>query len=123
MKKVFNFERLINKYSVDCQLLMGAAGGNYAGGNWVPDAVPEPKELSGAILPMTERKLYQSGGTYTESDRVLLTFQEIPLEGKVFVVYKGRRYEVQENTDYSDYADFYSYNLKRVNVFDRTKKR
>ena len=119
MTGLFNFNRLIQKYSANCQLVSQASGGHYAGGEWVPDPTPLPQDISGAVIPMTDRKIYQSGGTYTEQDRELITLEEIPLEPAKWIVYKGMKYQVQENTDYSDHAGFYAYNLKRVGAFDR----
>lgn len=119
MELGYKFDRLIKKYSVDCRLLSEAAGGNYVGGEWIPDPDPPETEIAGVIIPMTDRKIYQSGGTYTEQDREFITHTEIALEPTHYIVYKGMKYQVQENTDYSDYADFYAYNLKRVGVFDR----
>lgn len=119
MKQIFDFDRLIKKYSVDCKLHAEAAGGSYVGGEWVPEAAPPPIDVSGAIVPMTDRKIYQSGGTYTEQDREFITHTEIPLEPAHSLVYKGVKYQVQGNTDYSDYAGFYAYNLKRIGAFDR----
>lgn len=119
MAKLFDFDRLIVKYGVGCKLLSEASGGSYAGGEWIPDPAPPEQDITGAIIPMTDRKIYQSGGTYTEQDREFITLTEIPLEPVHHIAYKGFKYQVQENTDYSDYAGFYAYNLKRVGVFDR----
>lgn len=116
---MYRFDRLIKKYSVNCKLLLEAAGGSYVGGEWVPEAAPAPIDVSGAVVPMTDRKIYQSGGTYTEQDREFITHTEIPLEPAHSLVYKGVKFQVQGNTDYSDYAGFYTYNLKRIGAFDR----
>lgn len=119
MGLLYNFNRLIKKYGVTCSLLEEASGGRYEGGEWVPDPAPPEEEITGALIPMTERKIYQSGGTYTEHDREFLTFTEIPLEPAHHITYHGAKYKVESNTDYSDYAGFYAYNLKRVGAFDR----
>lgn len=116
---MYKFDRLIKKYSVACKLHAEAAGGIYVGGEWVPEAAPPPIDVSGVIVPMTDRKIYQSGGTYTEQDREFITHTEIPLEPTRHLVHKGEKYQVQGDTDYSDYAGFYVYNLKRIGAFDR----
>lgn len=117
--KRFDFSRLINTYSVECLLLSESVSGSYIGGEWVPGAEAVSESIKGAVIPMTAHKLYQSGGTYTEQDREFITYKEISLEPSHFIVYKGLKYQVLENTDYSDYAGFYAYNLKRVGAFDR----
>ena len=69
MGLLYNFERLIKKYSADCQLLSESSFGSYVGGEWIPDEAPPSQGITGAVIPMMERKIYQSGGTYTEQDR------------------------------------------------------
>lgn len=119
MIKLYDFDRLIKKYSVTCSLLAESAGGSYEGGEWIPNPAPPEETVTGALIPMSDRKVYQSGGTYTESDREFITRTEIPLEPAHHIGYKGVKYKVESNTDYSDYAGFYAYNLKRVGAFDR----
>ena len=67
MGLLYNFERLIKKYSADCQLLSESSSGSYVGGEWIPDEAPPPQGITGAVIPMMDRKIYQSGGTYTIS--------------------------------------------------------
>lgn len=122
MGRLFNFDRLVKKYSINCQLLSEAVSGSYVGGEWVPGPAPPSRGITGAVIPMTDRKIYQSGGTYTEHDREFVTLTEIPLEPTHYILYKGMKYQVEENTDYSDYAGFYAYNMKRVGAFDRPGK-
>lgn len=122
MGAIFDFDRLIRKYSTDCLLVCGADGGKYEAGNWIPGSAKEPEPVSGAIIPMANRKIYQSGGTYTEHDREFVTRREIPLEPAAYLIHEEARYEVQEGVDYSKYAGFYTYNLKRVSVFDKPEK-
>ena len=74
----FDFTRLLKKYSVACQLIRETGGGKYEGGNWVPDPSGEPETIQGALIPITDRKIYQSGGTYTAQDRELITQTGIP---------------------------------------------
>lgn len=117
--RLYKFDRLIKKYSVTCILTAEASSGRYEGGEWLPDPSPPGCEITGALIPMLDRKIYQSGGTYTEQDRELLTSIEIPLEPVHYIAYQGAKYKVESKTDYSDYAGFYAYNLKRVGAFDR----
>lgn len=48
MKQLFNFKRLIKKYSVPCELLAESASGSYVGGEWVPGVAAESKMINGA---------------------------------------------------------------------------
>lgn len=120
--KLYNFDRLLKKYGITCQLETADNEGAWIGGEWVPKDNMHAMDISGALIPMTEGKIYQSGGTYTSQDREFLTKQAIPLEPVAHIVYQGKRFKVEENADYTDYADFNAYNLKRVSAFDRPKK-
>lgn len=118
MAKLYNFVRLINKYSVDFEFV-AVAKGNYISGKYV-EGEETVTACRGAIVPMAERKIYQSGGTYTQKDRDLYMHTPLPDDfqtGKVR--YKGNEYSIEQETNYEDYADAYVYNLKWVKSFDR----
>lgn len=111
--KLYNFIRLINKYSVDFVCITQSAGGYDDGGVYIAGEKTETP-LRGAIIPMTERKIYQLGGNYTSEDRELYMIKRIDsalLGGKV--LYKGEYFAIEEETDYSDYADIFHYILRK----------
>lgn len=117
MSKLYNFTRLVNKYSNPFEVIYQQEG-SYIGGKYV--AGGELKEPAmGAIIPMSERKIYGSGGTYTTKDRQLIMLESIkrPLK-EVKVRYKGCEYSVEQETDYTDYSDVNVYWLKWVSNFD-----
>lgn len=110
--KLYNFTRLIRKYSVTFTLKQKS--GSYVYGKWV-EGVPKTTEMRGAIVPMKARKVYGSGGTYTTQDRELYLTK--PLTGVLSdysVVYKGNTYAVEESLIFEDYADVAVYALKWV---------
>lgn len=120
MAKLYNFTRLINKYSNTFELIT-ESDGVYVNGVWQA-GLSTIKPMRGAIIPMSDGKIYQSGGTLTKSDRNLYTIEPIPNPlNNQKVRYKGKTYSVEEETDYSDYADAYVYVLKRVESFDKPK--
>lgn len=115
--KLYNFTRLIKKYKCNFTVVT-QTGGTYEGGIYVPENKTET-EMIGAIVPLGENKIYQSGGSYTTQDRNLYMFKQIPkplLSGKV--IYKGNIYSIEENTDYSEYCDAFIYTLRRVSALD-----
>lgn len=115
MAKLYNFIRLINKYSQAFTVEV-EQGGTYDGGIYQP-AEPQVYELTGAIVPLGESKIYHSGGAYTAQDRDLYMHTPIPDALKQGVVrYKGNKYTIEELTDFDEYADAYIYRLKRVNI-------
>lgn len=115
---MFDFSRLILKYSVPFQLV-SVGGGHYEAGIYLPDEVA-PIEMCGAIIPLKERKIYQSGGSLTTKDRQLYCQGSInnALKGAK-VIYKGDTYSIEADTDYSDYADVSVYLLKWVSSLDK----
>lgn len=116
--KMYNFAGLITKYGVNFEIKR-TKGGEYIGGRW-QEGETETKAGFGAIIPLAERKIYQSGGSYTAKDRQLYMFE--PLEGalkNIKVCYKGNIYSVEQETDYSDYSDVFVYLLKYVSLFDK----
>lgn len=113
--QLYNFKRLIDKYGVVVQL-QKKQGGTYVGGKWIEDN-EVIREVSGAVVPISERKIYQSGGTLTQNDREW--FISEALTGSLIdykVTYKGNVYSVEESRDYTDYANLAVYVLKRVNT-------
>lgn len=76
-----------------------------------------PKMARGALIPMPQKAVYQSGGRLTEADRLLYSLDHtIPLKSRI--TYKGMKYHVESKTPYEDFADFSTYTLKGVDSFD-----
>ena len=110
--KLYNFTRLIQKYSVP--FCLHRSQGAYVGGKWEPGG-EIVQRLFGAIVLMKDHKIYSSGGTYTQQDREL--YLTTPLKAPLSdyrVVYKGNTYAVEEGRNFEDYADVAVYVLKRV---------
>lgn len=110
--KLYNFSRLIHKYSV--VFCLHRTQGGYVAGKW-EEGGETVKEMRGAIVPISERKIYDSGGTYTTQDRELYLTE--PLKGPLSeyqVLYKGNTYAVEEQRNFEDYADVAVYALKYV---------
>lgn len=115
--KLYNFKRLIRRYSVDFTLCQEQEG-KYVSGKWEEGkSIKTP--MRGAIVPMTERKIYDSGGTYTAQDREL--YLTAPLDrplSALKIIHDLNVYHVEEAKDFSDYADVAIYVLKWVSKND-----
>ncbi len=115
--KLYNFIRLITKYSCDFTVSVKERG-EYSGGIYQAGE-DERIDMRGAVVPMSERKIYQSGGHYTTQDRDL--YMKIPIPYPLEdcrVLYQGDWYTVEEGTEYSEYADAWEYVMRRVSAFD-----
>lgn len=110
--KIYSFNRLIRKYSVN--FILHTSQGKFVSGKW-EKTDDSTVEMSGAIVPMSDKKIYSSGGVYTAQDREL--YLTTPLKGSLSdfkVVYKENIYTVEESRDFEDYADVAVYALKWV---------
>lgn len=110
---MYNFTDLIRRHSVAFELV-SKSGGSYVGGKWQSGS-ETVSGRSGAIVPMSEYKVYQSGGTYTTKDCNLYMTTPIlePLK-EAQVRYKGNLYNIEQSKDYSDYSADYVYLLRWV---------
>lgn len=118
MPKLYDFTRLIAKYSTTFQVI-SASKGEYVDGVY-QSGTETITNAVGAIVPMAERKVYQSGGSYTQKDRSLYMSTEITVHLKdTRIRYKDNIYSIEEDTDWSEYADTHVYVLKWVSRFDR----
>lgn len=117
MPAIYSFKRLIKKYSVPFTIEVLGAGFRNDVGEW-QNAASITTEETGAIIPLTQRQIYQSGGALTEKDRTLFISRSVPIPLKSRIHYKGDTYHVEARIPFEDYADFNSYSLKYVSAFD-----
>lgn len=119
---MYCFERLINKYGVTNAVIFAQmeTEGHYDDdtGKWVkPQTETSETPLTCVIVPMSTKMVTDSGGRYTTNDRQLYT--RTRLQEKQTVKYRGVSYTVEEETDYTEYADFFVYVIKAVSTFDK----
>lgn len=117
MSKLYNFCRLIERYSVPF-VLIERTDGHYDDGLWVEGEIKRT-EMQGAVVPLPESKLYMAGGALSAADRQLILMQPLAcLLKEAQIEAGGYRYDIEEETDYGDYADVAVYLLRRVSSFD-----
>lgn len=114
--KHFGMKRLIRRYELPLQLVTEEPAGYDSSTGIYKKTDPKTEAFRGALLPVPERIMYATGGRYTQEDRVLYATRDLPLKGKV--IYKGAAYSVEEKFDFTDYADFFEFVVKRVSAFD-----
>lgn len=119
MGQFFHFTRLIQKYGSSLTVEIKKESyiddlGDYVHGE------PIIQEIFGAVLSVSERRIYQSDGAITTKDRQL--FLTKPLESDLFgakALYKGNHYSIEEDTENGDFTGVYPYLLKFVSAFDK----
>lgn len=116
---MYDFSRLIRKYSVSCEVIK-AGKGRWEAGEW-KETEETRRSFRCAIIPMTERRINNSGGDYKTGDCNIISMKPLQLDTDVFILYKRKTYKVEESSDYSDYSNFCSYVGKRVSSFDKDR--
>ena len=117
---LYKFERLIKKYSVACQLV-NISEGSWKAGEW-QEGNTTTEDITGAIVPISEKRINNSGGDYKQGDCEFITLTPIEINSNTYLVHKAKKYKLQDSTDYSNYADFNIYVARRVSAFDTASK-
>ena len=113
---LYKFKRLIEKYSVECQLV-SISEGKWSAGVW-QDGKETTSTIEGAVVPISEKRINNSGGDYKQGDCEFITLEPINIMSITYLVHNSKKYKLQDSTDYSDYADFNIYVARRVSAFD-----
>lgn len=115
----FHFDRLIDRYSSEFTVILPTNGGYDDSGEYIRGE-PEKLSLYGAILDISEKKIYNSNGTLTEKDKQLFVKGELTsnLVGAK-VIYDNKQYNVEEETENCKFTGFSSYVLKYISAFDK----
>lgn len=113
---IHRFSRLIDKYAVEEAVLTQPTTETVWGDDGLPTTgQPIKTPLRCAIVPMSSREVYDTNGRYTTNDRTIYTQQQLNI--KDTISYRNVTYSVEEETDYSMYADFFMYRCKAVSKY------
>lgn len=120
MRKYYNFKRLIKRYSVKFSAITLSAGYYDDLGEWVKgEAITH--ELSGAIISISENKIFNSNGALTAKDKQLYMLQ--PIDNKLHgakVIYEGNAYSITQSVENAQFTGVYAYTLKYISAFKET---
>jgi hypothetical protein len=112
----FDFVSLINKYSTSFRVILSSATAYDNKGDEVH--TEEEKELTGAIISISDSKIYQSAGTLTSADKYLFTFEPLPIINTK-VIYKNKAYKVESQVENAELTGVYQYTLKYISAFGK----
>lgn len=117
--QLYNFTRLINKYSSVFTLITNGDRTKNDMGDYVKGEETS-ETMTGAIISHTESKILRSEGNLTTNDKKLYTLKPIKKALKTSkVIYDNKVYSIEQSTDNSQITGFYSYNLKYVSAFNK----
>lgn len=113
----FDFKRLITKYTTEFTVKIPSEGHYDDAGDWV-SGEPVTVKKQGAIISLTENKIFKSEGTLTAQDRALYMLEPINLALKGAEVIHGNRvYTISDSLQNAEFTCVYAYTLKFVSVF------
>lgn len=111
----FDFNRLINKYS--CSFKVVNVSGTYNEyGEW-EEKINE-KDMRGAIIGISENRIYRSEGILTSKDKELFLTESLGEIDKSYVIFEGNKYSVETNPQNNyQFTGVWQYTLKWVSAF------
>ena len=112
---MYNFSRLIKKYSRPTILHGEATEGGWVNGKWV-DGEPSQETISLAIIPFDIKAVAQLGGLVTNADAQIYSLVVLKHGDKI--EQNGNKYTVDTSANFKPFGDFYRYIAKGVNSFD-----
>ena len=117
--RYFNFSRLISKYSRPFTVAVRNKGAYDSKGDWAAGE-PEYTEINGAIMAVSQRKVYNSNGVYTALDKSL--YMTSPIDKALLqaeIIFNDNVYKIEEvrGADNDVFTGVYNYILKHVSAF------
>lgn len=116
--RYYNFDALIDKYSVDFELLPEERTSYDDAGDLVVET-GDPVKKRGAIIGLGENKLYRADGVLTAKDKNLYTKESLGDISGARVVYDGNIYSVLEEASEGNapFTGAFCYILKFISAF------
>lgn len=117
MGTLYNFTRLIKKYSSEFTAITVSDGYYDDKGDWTKgEVVVTP--LKGAIISHSESKVFRSEGALTQKDKRLFMLKPIDdtLHGAK-IVHEGNAYDLSDVKENAKFTGVYAYTLKYVSAF------
>lgn len=98
---MYNFKRLIEKYTIvkPKKVVVTGSYNQNAGGVW--QETQTTMEIDGAITPINEALLDSESATYMTTDKMLYCHEDLNVNDKV--QHKGINYTIFQTKDFSDY--------------------
>jgi len=114
----YNFNSLIAKYSADFTVISVATGAYDSKGDYQSGATTRTQKR-GAIMGLSDNKIYRSEGMLTSKDKQLLMQEPLGCDyDNAHVVFGGNKYKVESQPNDNHAAtNVWEYTLKFVSAF------
>ena len=115
----FNFDSLIDKYTVDFTVVNAGDGYYDDLGDWRSGEAVKLRKR-GAVIGISESKVYRSDGVLTTKDKQLYMKEPLGRIDKAHILYNGGRYSIEQepNEGNAQFTSVFSYVLKWVSAFE-----
>lgn len=119
MKPFFNFKSLIEKYNSTFTLRTYLPPTIDSKGDYVK-STPVDTQKNGAIISISDYKIYSSDGYYTVRDKNLFMSEQLNVDyDAVKIIYQNSMYKIESSpNDNNEYTGVWTYILKYVSVFN-----
>lgn len=112
---MYNFSRLIKKYSRPTILHGETTEGAWVGGKWI-EGVASQETISLTLIPFDVKTIAQLGGLVTNADVQIYSLTALKHGDKI--EQGSSKYTVDTSANFTAYGDFYRYIAKGVSSFD-----
>ena len=112
---IYNFSRLINKYSRPTIVHGELTDGAWVNGKWI-EGIPTQEIISLAVIPFDIKTIAQLGGNVSSADAQIYSLNVLKHGDRI--EQGGNKYTVDTSANFKPYGDFYRYIAKGVSSFD-----
>ncbi|MFJ7841587.1 hypothetical protein ACIQXG_19325 [Lysinibacillus sphaericus] len=113
---IYNFTRLIRKYSTDVTFIIGVTEGVWNDDGECVGGERITENRTCAVIPFDVKTIAQLGGVVTQSDRQVYSLTPFKHDDKF--EHQGMKYKIDTSIDFTAFGDFYRYVAKGVSSFD-----
>lgn len=113
--KMYNFSRLVKKYSRPTILHGEATEGDWINGKWM-EGQPSQETIDLALIPFDVKTIAQLGGLVTNGDVQVYSLTALKHGDKI--EQNGSKYTVDTSANFTAFGDFHRYIAKGVSSFD-----
>lgn len=115
--QIFNFSRLVNKFSRKITVITNSKGDFDSKGDWI-EGEEKRTVIKGAVIRHRANKIYNSNGLLTDDDYAMYLIEKPPFDliGSTVIV-DNQKFKVQSKLDNSEFTGVWSFNIHYVSAF------